>query len=75
MENTDVPLAEGVRWAVLSLTASFLLGCQAGAQADPPIQAREQLNPVVWMQRSTDYPASALQTYRLATGKLAEAKS
>lgn len=59
------------RALALILAASW----QATAWADAPIASREQLNAVAWMQRADEYTADALQSYRLAIGKLAQAKA
>jgi 5'-nucleotidase (lipoprotein e(P4) family) len=48
---------------------ALLLAGAAAAQAQPLAQ-REQLNAVVWQQRSTEYRGNALQAWRHATGRL-----
>ena len=68
-------------WRISLLAITLAAGCAArdGTQATTataaPAAARpdENLNAVVWMQTAVEYEASALQAYRLARLRLAEA--
>lgn len=57
--------------ALLALSTLFAVP----ARADLPIDVREQLNGVLWMQKAVEYRSNALQAYRLATNRLDEAKA
>src|SRR5256885_16580854 len=47
------------------------IGCIAtNGQPKPPDKTYEALNAVLWMQRSAEYHAIALQTFHLARGAL-----
>src|SRR5690606_25341494 len=47
----------------------------ASAFAEPPIEARERLNAVLWLQAATEYRAAAMQTYRSALRELLDLRS
>ena len=58
-----------------ALVALALAACQPVRPAPPPataaaVPADDNLNAVLWVQRSAEYRAAAAQTYRAATGHL-----
>lgn len=63
-----------MRTPIKLCTLCLLYAWSFTASAAPP-ESREQLNAVLWLQQSTEYKASALQTYRLAQRRLAALKS
>ncbi len=57
------------------MTMVFAVCNCVGAFAQAPTVSREQLNAVLWQQRAIEYRAAALQTYRLATARLASVRN
>jgi 5'-nucleotidase (lipoprotein e(P4) family) len=67
------PLRPLAALASFAVQGAFLIALQSSADdADTPASwtAREQLHPVLWMQRSAEYRALAEQTWRLAAERL-----
>jgi len=72
MNHPDFRSTTHVLRAVLLLTACAFVGAIAALPARAqPVPAREQLNAVLWQQRSAEYRGLALQTWRQATARLA----
>ena len=57
-----------------AIVAALALSAAPGL-AEPPTQAREQLNAVLWLQTAAEYRAAALQTYRAAARELVSLRS
>ncbi|HEY5798609.1 MAG TPA: hypothetical protein VIT92_00235, partial [Burkholderiaceae bacterium] len=58
-------------WALPLLAA---LIAPVTAHAAPPVEQRELLNSVLWLQHATEYKVSAAQVYQTATERLRDAR-